>query len=83
MGKHVADPASRSPADLFERYQKALLEALRLKATAAKHVNVLHHVLGYFRKDLSGDEKRELPGTSRGIPPGELPLIVPVTLAGH
>lgn len=83
MGKLVADPGSRSPADLFERYQAALLETLRMKATAAKHVNVLHHVLGYFRKDLSGDEKRELLELLEEYRRGTLPLIVPVTLAGH
>jgi len=36
------------------------MEAVRLKAAAKKHTNVLDHPMGYFKKDLSGDEKQEL-----------------------
>ncbi len=36
------------------------MEALRLKSTVKKNVNVLHHVLGYFKKNLSSAEKEEL-----------------------
>jgi len=36
------------------------MEALRLKATVKKHTNVLHHMMGYFKKQLTADEKQEL-----------------------
>jgi uncharacterized protein YbgA (DUF1722 family) len=36
------------------------MEAVRLKATVKKHTNVLDHLMGYFKKDLSGDEEQEL-----------------------
>lgn len=36
------------------------MEALRLKATARKNTNVLQHLMGYFKKIISSDEKQEL-----------------------
>lgn len=35
---------------------------MRLHATVKKHVNVLLHIMGYFKKQLSADEKQELLG---------------------
>ena len=39
-------------------YQKLLLQSLRLKTTPKKNANVLYHLLGYFKKDLSGTKSR-------------------------
>ena len=36
------------------------MEALKLKTTIRKNINVLQHVMGYFKKQLSSDEKQEL-----------------------
>ncbi len=35
------------------------LKLLKYKTTVRKHINVLHHILGYFKRDLSADEKQE------------------------
>ena len=83
MGKLVADPGSHTPADIFNRYQAALLEAVRLKTTTAKNINVLVHVMGYFKKVLTRDEKQELLEVIETYRRGDFPLIVPVTLLGH
>jgi uncharacterized protein YbbK (DUF523 family)/uncharacterized protein YbgA (DUF1722 family) len=60
MGKLVAGAKSMSPSTLYEQYEELLLAALRLKASVAKHTNVMMHMLGYFKKDLTGDEKQEM-----------------------
>ena len=60
-----------------------LVEALNLKATVAKNTNVLMHIMGYFKKQLSGDEKQELLELIGNYRKGVLPLIVPVTLLNH
>jgi len=60
IGHLVAHAKELSTQELVGRYEQLLLEAMALKSSPAKHVNVLHHMLGYFRKDLSADEKREL-----------------------
>jgi uncharacterized protein YbgA (DUF1722 family) len=60
-----------------------LVQALKLKATVKKHTNVLQHLMGYFKKDLSSDEKQELLEIFEHYYQEHLPLIVPVTLIGH
>ena len=59
------------------------MEALRLKATVKKHTNVLQHMMGYFKKDLTPDEKQELLEILDEYRQGLIPLIVPVTLINH
>ena len=56
---------------------------MALKPTAAKHTNVLHHAMGYFKKNLSSDEKQELVEVIDEYRRGLLPLVVPVTLLRH
>jgi uncharacterized protein YbgA (DUF1722 family)/uncharacterized protein YbbK (DUF523 family) len=83
MGRVVAHGRERPPAEIMGRYQELLLQALRLKTTAKKNTNVLQHLLGYFKKDLSADEKQELLDLIDHYRRGDLPLIVPVTLINH
>ncbi|MGA1796227.1 MAG: YbgA family protein [bacterium] len=83
MGKLVAHAKDIPPGELFERYQSLLMEALSLKTTVKKNANVLQHMLGFFRADLSPDEKREMIEVIEQYRNGDIPLIVPVTLMGH
>jgi uncharacterized protein YbgA (DUF1722 family)/uncharacterized protein YbbK (DUF523 family) len=69
--------------ELYSEYHRVLMEALMLKATAKKHTNVLQHLMGYFKKELSTDEKQELLEVIESYRQGYLPLIVPVTLISH
>ena len=48
-----------------------------------KHVNVLQHMMGYFKKVLSSDEKRELLEVIGQVHQGYTPLVVPITLINH
>jgi uncharacterized protein YbgA (DUF1722 family) len=59
------------------------MEALALKTTPKKNINVLEHMMGYFKNSLSADEKKELLEMLDQYRLGYLPLIVPVTLIGH
>jgi uncharacterized protein YbgA (DUF1722 family)/uncharacterized protein YbbK (DUF523 family) len=84
MGRMVAQGADRSSLDdVYQQYQALLMEALRLKATPKKNSNVLQHMMGYFKQQLSFDEKKELQVIIDQFRLGYLPLIVPVTLIGH
>jgi len=83
MGRLVAQGKELPLAELYSRYEVHLLEALRLKSTVKKHVNVLHHMMGYFKKDLSSDEKQELLEVISHYHQGLTPLIVPITLFNH
>jgi uncharacterized protein YbgA (DUF1722 family) len=59
------------------------MQALALKATVKKNVNVLQHLAGYFKKMLTGDEKQELQEVIEQYHRSYTPLIVPLTLINH
>lgn len=83
MGRLVADMKGQRLANVQKEYLEQLMEALRLRATVAKHVNVLQHLGGYFKKQLDADEKAELKETIGSYKLGHFPLIVPITLINH
>ncbi|PKN19457.1 MAG: DUF1722 domain-containing protein [Deltaproteobacteria bacterium HGW-Deltaproteobacteria-6] len=83
MGKLVASQKSIGLRDLFSQYETLLMETLKLKATPKKNVNVLAHMMGYFKEQLSADEKKELLEVIHNYQQGHVPLIVPVTLISH
>ena len=83
LGKLVAQMKEIPLPEMYERYQTLLMEALRLKTTIKKNANVLLHVMGYFKKNLSPAEKEELLRIVNNYQKGYIPLIVPVTLLNH
>lgn len=83
MGKLVADQKKIPLTELRGKYEILLLEALSLRATPNKHTNVLQHMMGYFKEQLSADEKSELLEIIGDYHKGFVPLIVPVTLIRH
>jgi uncharacterized protein YbgA (DUF1722 family)/uncharacterized protein YbbK (DUF523 family) len=83
MGCLVAHVKKLSPKELISQYEKLLMEAMALKPSTAKHANVLHHVMGYFEKNLSTDEKQDLLDVIEEYRQGLIPLIVPLTLMNH
>jgi uncharacterized protein YbgA (DUF1722 family)/uncharacterized protein YbbK (DUF523 family) len=83
MGKLVAKAKDIAWKNLQEEYQVLLLEALSLKTTPKKNSNVLQHIMGYFKDQLSEDEKKELLEIIELYRQGIVPLIVPITLMNH
>jgi uncharacterized protein YbgA (DUF1722 family)/uncharacterized protein YbbK (DUF523 family) len=83
MGRMVAEAGKNNQEDIFSAYEKMMIDTLKYKATPAKHTNVLMHIMGYFKKALSADEKQELLERINEYKEGFIPLIVPVTLIAH
>ncbi|MBU4053052.1 MAG: DUF523 and DUF1722 domain-containing protein [Proteobacteria bacterium] len=83
MGKLIALGKSIPTASLYDLYEKKLMDALKLATTVKKNVNVLQHMMGYFKKDLSADEKKEMLEILDQYAKEEVPLIVPITLLNH
>lgn len=83
MGRLVAGMKRDTFSEEMKNYEAMLTEAMTLKATVAKHVNVLHHISGYFKRHMTQDEKKELLELIEHYRAGSLPLIVPVTLINH
>jgi len=83
MGKLVADGRKTPIQTVYAQYENLLIETLRMKSTIKKNLNVLEHILGYFKNQLSSDEKQEMLEIFDRYRNEFLPLIVPVTLLNH
>jgi uncharacterized protein YbgA (DUF1722 family) len=83
LGRITAKAGTLDSEELCSVYQENLMAAMRLKPTVKKHVNVLTHMMGYFKKQLSRDEKQELLEVIENYRNHHVPLIVPVTLMNH
>jgi uncharacterized protein YbgA (DUF1722 family)/uncharacterized protein YbbK (DUF523 family) len=83
MGRLVAGAKSLPMKSTLEEYQKRFMDALKLRATPKKHANVLMHMAGYFKDQLSADEKAELLEIIEQYRRELVPLIVPITLVNH
>jgi uncharacterized protein YbgA (DUF1722 family)/uncharacterized protein YbbK (DUF523 family) len=83
MGKLVAEGKCTDRELLLDRYQGLFMGALALHATTKKNTDVLMHIMGYFKQELSQGEKAELLEVIRNYHDGVIPLIVPITLLRH
>lgn len=83
LGRLVAE-VPRAPRETWlDRYGEGFMRALTARATTPKHVNVLQHIVGFFKKQLGAAEKRELLGVIGDYARGLVPLVVPITLINH
>jgi uncharacterized protein YbgA (DUF1722 family)/uncharacterized protein YbbK (DUF523 family) len=83
LGRLVAEVTRPPRRAGLDRYAEGFMRALEARATRPKHVNVLQHILGFFKKHLAGAEKQELLGLIGDYARGLVPLVVPITLINH
>lgn len=83
LGADLAKVASKDLKDFVPFYIDRLMALLKIKATVKNHVNVLQHIQGYLKRDLSKEDKAELSEVITDYRLGQLPLIVPITLLKH
>jgi uncharacterized protein YbgA (DUF1722 family)/uncharacterized protein YbbK (DUF523 family) len=83
LGRLVASAKEIPVKELFGEYLNRLLALLKFKTTPKKNANVLMHIMGYFKHQLSGDEKKELLEVIDLYRTGIVPLLVPITLVNH
>lgn len=83
LGRMVASASTMVRGELRDRYETGFMEALSKIATAARHVNVLQHMAGYFRDRLDAESRRELAAVIEDYRNRLVPLIVPITLVRH
>lgn len=83
LGRLVAGAKKQERQTLLDEYFTVLMEGLKLLATARKNTNVLQHVAGYFKKQLSSEEKRELMELIEAYHKELIPLIAPMVLLSH
>ncbi len=83
LGRLVGQAERHRPKEFAHRYGELFMKTLAVKATVRKHVNVLQHILGYFKERLSAHEKAELLGVIGDYHQELTPLVVPLTLIKH
>jgi uncharacterized protein YbgA (DUF1722 family) len=83
LGRLVAAVRSIPPAEFRERYARAFMQALALRATRGRNANVLQHMAGHLREGLDAADRAELAGSIHDYRAGLVPLVVPVTLVRH
>lgn len=83
LGQMLADMTKDNLDEVAEAYINALMKLLKIIVSRASHVNVLQHIQGYLKKELSADDKAELTEVIGRYRAGDVPLIVPLTLLKH
>lgn len=84
LGRFVADIENWHSLDaFFIAYRQRLMVLLEHQATRRNHTNVLMHVQGYFRRQLSSRQRQELTGLIDRYRQGTQPLLAPIALLKH
>ena len=83
LGQLVARAGILRWDELVATYGAQFMEGLALLSTRRKHVNVLQHLMGYLKRDLSSEDKQELLTLIEDYRQELVPLIVPLTLLQH
>ena len=82
LGKRLADVNSIDDA-FAKSYIVELMDALSEPASRRNNTNVLQHIQGYFKGQLSADQKQEFSDMIMQYHDGILPLMAPLTLVRH
>ncbi|MDD2802265.1 MAG: DUF523 and DUF1722 domain-containing protein, partial [Methylococcales bacterium] len=83
LGQLLAGVTQGSVMEIADIYIAQLMKILKKVATRKNHVNVLQHIQGYLKKELTADDKAEMSELIERYRDGEVPLIVPLTLLKH
>lgn len=80
LGAIVANKNNGEFASILEEYKRKFLEAITLKGNKNKTYNVLLHIYGYFKKEISKEEKEHILSSCDEYKEGIIPLIAVIKL---
>jgi uncharacterized protein YbbK (DUF523 family)/uncharacterized protein YbgA (DUF1722 family) len=80
LGRLVAGAGRLGRAELAARYQELHARALAKPATPGRHQDVLEHLAGHVKDDVSGADRAELQRAIEEYRDGIVPLAVPLAL---
>jgi uncharacterized protein YbgA (DUF1722 family)/uncharacterized protein YbbK (DUF523 family) len=83
LGQLVARVNQYTPSQIRDKYCALFMECLKVKTTARKNVNVLHHILGFLKTNLASEDKQDIIRVIEDYRNELVPLIVPITLVRH
>lgn len=82
LGRMVAQCSNVTQA-FADDYIQQVMKALSQPASRANHTNVLQHIQGYFKTQLTAEQKQELSDLILAYRQGNQPLLVPITMIRH
>jgi uncharacterized protein YbbK (DUF523 family)/uncharacterized protein YbgA (DUF1722 family) len=80
LGRLVATAGERDRGELASRYAELHARALAGPATPGRHQDVLEHLAGHVKDELSSDDRAELQVAIEEYREGVVPLAVPLAL---
>lgn len=83
LGALLGNSKKRSIPIVYKEYACTFIKAFQKLATVHKNTNVLQHLMGYFKQDLTSSEKQELKEVIDHYHSGLVPMIVPIILVQH
>jgi uncharacterized protein YbbK (DUF523 family)/uncharacterized protein YbgA (DUF1722 family) len=83
LGRLVATAGEADREEMEAAYRDGFLRAMAVRATTGRHVNVLEHMLGYFKRDLDEGSRADIHGAIADYRQGLVPLAVPKALIRH
>ena len=75
LGKVVANHDKKDISIILQEYKQGFLTAISLKSSINKTYNILLHIFGYFKKDITKEEKEYLLDACEEYKNGIIPLI--------
>lgn len=83
LGRMVAEVVDNNLQALANNYIDMLMGGLKKPASRKRHTNVLMHIMGFFKNQLSAEDKQEMLDILDAYRLGLVPLIVPITMLRH
>lgn len=83
LGRMLNGSYKGSFNELKAEYISAFMKAIKKPATRKNHTNVLQHLFGYLKRDLSDEAKQDILKVLEQYRNSEVNLITPLTLIHH
>ena len=83
LGRLVAQGGGEGFAQRLEEYEARFMAALAARASRGRHINVMQHLVGFAKKELSARDKAELADVLERYREGSVPRAAPLTLVRY
>ena len=83
LGRIVSGVQKHDLAMRRDAYIAGFMQTMAQRVSRKRHYNVLQHILGYFKRDLSSADKQELLDLFQSYRLMQIPLATPITLLLH
>jgi len=83
LGHDLANARKETLSDFLVEYAHAFMEIMSGQTSLKKQTDVLFHLYGFFKKEISTVEKQEFLGLVDQYKNKMIPMIVPITMLRH